>query len=224
MELSATLDEVTLCAVTPAVLSALTFDRQADHYKPAILWTKWILQVLSPNLRVGRNEAPGLLFDMNRLFESAIATVLRRASASQQTMDVGAQDTGSYLTTLVGSEGRRAFRLRPDIVIREGGSVVGVADTKWACVEVGRDGYLVPKEAHLYQMQAYASIYPCEHFALIYPSHSGLGEAKPTAFFLPAVGGRKPVVSVVCIDLASDAFTAESKAIGSALDRLLGIA
>lgn len=224
LELSAALDEVSLCPVRPvrpAELDALKFDRQAARYKPAIQWAKWILRVLSPNLRVGRNEAPGLIFDMNQLFESAVVTVLRHRAAAFAGLQVGAQDTGTYLTTRAGSAGKRAFGLRPDIVIREAGKVVAVGDTKWSRVDVGADGYLMPKEAHIYQMHAYASVYPCEHFTLIYPWHSGLKESKPTAFTLPCIGGRKPVVSVTCIDVGSDALKAESRTVGSTFDKLL---
>ena len=219
LELSATLDEVTLLPVTPLELDALKFDRQAAHYKPAIQWAKWILRVLSPNLRVGRNEAPGLIFDMNQLFQSAVVTVLRHRAARCPTLRVTAQDTGTYLTTLADSDGKHAFGLRPDIVIRNAGKVAAVGDTKWTRVDVGAGGYLMPSEAHMYQLQAYASIYPCENFTLIYPWHSGLKGSKPTVFELPSIGGRKPVVNIICVDVRSDAFV--STTLGSTLDKLL---
>ncbi len=222
-ELSSTFDEVSFHPMPAVEMDTPTFDRQAEYYKPAVLWAKWIIRVLSPNLRVGRNEAPGLIFDMNQLFESAIVTVLRRRAAACLSLDVGAQDTGTYLATLAGSEGKQAFRLRPDIVIREAGKVQAVGDTKWTRVEVDRSGHLMPSEAHIYQMQAYASVYPCQHFTLIYPWHDGLTGSKPTTFSLPTIGDRKPTVSIACIDVRSDAFNAVSRPMGSALDRLLNV-
>lgn len=221
LELSATLDEVSLRAVTPATLDALMFDRQSTRYKPAIEWATWILRVVSPNLRVGQNAAPGLIFDMNQLFQSAIVTLLRRRAAAYTNLQVSAQDTGTYLTTLAGSDGLPAFGLRPDIVIRDAAEVLIVGDTKWSRVDVGPGGYLMPQEAHMYQMQAYAAVYPCERFSLIYPWHEGLRGSRPTAFTLPSIGGRKPVVGVTCVDVSSDAFNVTSKTSGSTLDKLL---
>lgn len=220
LELSAALDDVSLIPMTPTRLNELKFDRQAAHYKPAIQWAKWILSILSPNLRAGRNEAPGLIFDMNKLFESSMVAVLRRRAAVHGQLQVDAQDTGTYLTTLVGSSGKRVFGLRPDIVVREAGEVVAVGDTKWSRVGIGAGGYLLPKEEHIYQMHAYAAVYPCEHFTLIYPWHSGLQGAKPTTFSLPSIGSRKPVISVTCVDVGSDAFNVASKSVGSKLDEL----
>jgi len=220
-ELSATLDEVSQGPVTPEALDALTFDRQAAHYKTAIQWAAWILRVLTPSLRVGRNEAPSLIFDMNRLFESAVTTVLRRRALVGGVVDVNAQETGAHLATLVGCEGKPVFRLRPDIVLRRAGKVVAVGDTKWRCVEVDRDGYLMPSEAHIYQMQAYASGYDCEQLTLIYPWHRGLIGSKPTVFALQSIGGRNPVVSVACVDVNSDDFKAVGGTSDSEFGRLL---
>ena len=219
-ELSATLDEVSLCPVTPEGLDALIFDRQAAHYESAIRWAKWILRTLSPNLRAGHNEAPGLLFDMNQLFESAVVTVLRRRAEAGASVQVSAQETGTYLATLNVPHGRPVFGLRPDIVIRQAGEVVAVGDTKWTCVKVDRDGYVMPDETHIYQLHAYTSAFPCEHFALIYPWHTGLRGSKPTAFALPNTGSRKPTVNIICVDVGSDDFNAPSTAAHSPFGRL----
>ncbi len=221
LELSAALEDVSLCSVTQTHLDDLVFDRQAVRYKPAIQWAKWILRVLSPNLRVGQNEAPGMIFDMNQLFESAVVTVLRRRAAACAGMQVSAQEAGSYLAILAGSAGKPAIGLRPDIVVRERGETVAVADTKWSRVNVSPSGYLMPNEAHIYQMQAYAAAYPCEHFTLIYPWHSGLKGSRQTTFELPHIGARRPVVSVACIDVTSDAFVAVSGASDSTVGKLL---
>jgi len=221
LELAAALDEVSLVPMTLTKLDGLKFDRQVAHYKPAIEWANWILKVLSPNLRAGRNEAPGLIFDMNQLFESSMVAVLRLRAAGRPQMQVVRQDTGNYLTTLVSSAGKQAFGLRPDIVVREAGKVVAVGDTKWSRVGISAAGYLLPKEEHIYQMHAYAAVYPCEHFTLIYPWHSGLKAAKPTAYALPSIGNRKPIISVTCVDVSSDAFNAVSKTVGSKLNELL---
>ena len=221
MELSAALDDVSLLPATPASLDALVFDRQAARYEPAIQWAKWILRLLSPNLRAGRNEAPGLIFDMNQLFESAVVTVLRRRAAAHDDLRVSSQETGNYLTTLAGSGGKRAFGLRPDIVIRQGGAVVAIGDTKWSRVGINSSGYLIPDGAHMYQMQAYASVYECEHLSLIYPWHSGLIGSRPTTFELPMIGNRRPVINVILVNVGADSLASSPGAIPCAISTLL---
>lgn len=222
--LAAVMDDVSLQRLTPADLEALDFDRQAVRYKAAIQWATWIVRLLSPNLRFGKNEAPGLVFDMNRLFESAVAVVLQQNAAARSDMRVSPQDTGRYVATVAGTSGIPAFGLRPDIVVRESGEVVAVADTKWARVGVTSSGYLEPDSAHVYQMQAYASVYPCEQFTLIYPWHSGLKRFKPTVFHLPPNGTRRPILSITCVDVGSDRLNSVSGSAETSIDRLLGAA
>jgi 5-methylcytosine-specific restriction enzyme subunit McrC len=221
LELSAALAEVSLIHLTTKDLEALVFDRQARPYKAAIQWAKWILMVVSPNLRSGANEAPGLVFDMNKLFESSVATMLRRKASGKAGFRIDVQETGAFLTTLKGADGKQAFGLRPDLVIRAAGKVVAVGDTKWSRVKVSPSGYLMPEGAHIYQMQAYASIFPCEHFTLIYPWHSGLEGSKATAFQLPAIGTRRPVINIVCVDVGCDGLRPLTMATGCVIDNLL---
>lgn len=205
VELMIAFDEVEDVRADVQMLSRLVFDRQATRYRSAIDWVRWILALLSPDLSVGRNASPGLLFDMNVLFESVLVALIRR-QVSGVGLTLSAQETGKCLATVAGSGGCRAFGLRPDLVIRRAGQVVAIGDTKWKRLEVGKRGYLVPSAADLYQMHAYAAAFGCENLALIYPWHSGLTESKETAFELPRIGGMQPVVRVLCIDLHSDPF------------------
>ena len=206
VELMAVFGEVTDVAIGSESLDRLVFDRQAARYRAAIDWARWIVSLLSPSLRAGESMAPGLLFDMNQLFQSAIAMALRRHSASDPTIAVEAQDTSRQLTRLRGTPGRRAFRLKPDLVVRRGGTVVVIGDTKWKRVKVSRAGYLMPGETDMYQMLAYATAFGCEHLSLIYPWHVGLANTRTTAFELPPVGGIRPVVRTLCVDLGDDSF------------------
>lgn len=221
LELSTAFLDVSLRPFNATDLDVLIFDRQAVRYKPAIQWAKWILRVLSPNLRAGSSEAPELLFDMNKLFESAVVTILQGKAATVPGLRICAQETGAFLATVGESGIEKAFRLRPDIVIRDAGQVVAVGDTKWARVGVGAGGYLKPDEAHIYQMQAYASVYACDHFTLIYPWHAGLEGSKPTTFALPKIEQRSPVVTITCIDVGSDGFETTYGSSDSVIDRLL---
>lgn len=166
---------------------------------------RWILALLAPALRAGRSEAPALLFDMNKLFESAVATVARRRIYGIPGLTVEAQDTSQALATVVSQDRvEPGFQLRPDLVFRRGDAAVAIADTKWKLI--GRDGKrrLIPDVADMYQMHAYASACQCGEMALIYPWRSELADAAGAEFRLPAVLGRSPVVTVLCIDVHDD--------------------
>jgi 5-methylcytosine-specific restriction enzyme subunit McrC len=206
VELMAAFDEIEDERPSAMALNRLVFDRQAARYRSAIDWVRWILALLSPDLRAGRNAAPGLLFDMNVLFESAVSTAMQRR-APDVGFQVSSQDTGRHLATVVESAGKRAFGIRPDLVIRQGEEVIAVGDTKWKRVGMSKTGYLLPAEADMYQMHAYAATFGCEKLALVYPWYSELAESKETAFELPAFGTKHPVVHVVCIDLHTVPFT-----------------
>jgi 5-methylcytosine-specific restriction enzyme subunit McrC len=220
-ELMAVFEEVTDIAVGSKTPSRLVFDRHAVRYRTAIEWVRWILALLSPSLRAGEDAAPGLLFDMNQLFQSAVAAVLQRRGSVEPDTIVEAQDTSQQLAQVEGTDGRRAFRLKPDLVVRRHGRILAIGDTKWKRLKVSRSGYLMPSEADMYQMLAYAAAYRCEHLALIYPTHAGLLGAKETTFKLPASGKQRPVVSVICLDVHSDSLLPSCSAVESPFFRLL---
>jgi 5-methylcytosine-specific restriction enzyme subunit McrC len=202
-------------------LSRLVFDRHAFRYRTAIDWVRWILATLSPSLRGGRSAAPGLLFDMNLLFQSAVASLLRRRTDTSG-VEVSSQDSGTHLARVAGADQRRVFRLRPDLVVRRQGALSAIGDTKWKRLEVGPGGHLIPAEADVYQMHAYASAFRCESLALIYPWHEGLRAARETAFELPAIGAIRPVLSVLCLDVQSDALVLRRGAGAGEFAALLG--
>ena len=208
IELRVVFDEVDGSEVTLRSIDRLVFDRHGERYRAAIGWARWILSLLSPSLRAGAQLAPSLLFDTNLLFQSAIASRLRRRlRAHSPTTRVETQVVGQHLAVVAHGSDRRAFALRPDIVLRTDGQVATICDTKWKHVGISRHHDLVPTEADMYQMHAYAAAFGCGELALIYPWHEGLSESRETSFDLPVRNGSSPRVSVVCIDVRSDRFS-----------------
>lgn len=205
--------DVELVRVSAEEVEALALDRQTATYGPALEWAKFILRNLSPALRSGQARAPGLIFDMNQLFERAIANLMRRKTSPHETLTT--QHTGLHLAQLADGKQTPRYGMRPDIVVERGERPIAVADTKWARVSTDSNGFLVPEREHVYQMQAYASVYPCEEFALVYPWHVGLAGARPTTLRLPRVGDREPFLSVFCIDVASASMAAHGPATGT---------
>lgn len=205
VELLGVLDEVNDGQLTPLEVARLQFDRRAERYRTAIDWARWILALLAPALRAGRNHAPALLFDMNKLFESAVASTLRRQANQQPGLQVVTQDASRSLAIVVAA-GREepGITLKPDLIIKRGSDVLAVADTKWKLLEADRKGRQMPSESDMYQMNAYATAFRCKELALIYPQHEGTSDAVETEFRLPPVDGNSAVVRVLSVDVNDD--------------------
>lgn len=204
VELMGVLDEVDDARLTSAEVARLVFDRRAERYREAIDWARWILALLAPSLRGGQHEAPALLFDMNRLFESSVAAVLRRA-ALRQGLEVVTQDRSRTLAAIVSGDAVEAgYVLRPDLLILRQGRVAVIADTKWKRLELDRRGRPSPAEADMYQLHAYAGAFQCHELALIYPWEAADRVTEAT-FRLPGPEGRAATVHAVGIDVGDDA-------------------
>jgi 5-methylcytosine-specific restriction enzyme subunit McrC len=204
-ELMGVLDDVDDSGLALGELDRLPFTRQAERYRDAVDWARWIIAFLAPSLRAGVDEAPALLFDMNKLFESAVAAEFRQRVRWTPEISVDVQDNSHFLGTLVdGERVEPAFRLKPDLILRHGAEVLRIADTKWKRVRLGGRRHLVPDEEDVYQMLAYAAAFGCHDLQLIYPWHPGLASASPAEIRLAPLHGRAPILRVSCVDVYDD--------------------
>ena len=218
VELMSVLDEVSDVEIQPVTLRRLRFDRQAARYRSVIDWARRILLFLSPSLRAGMEEAPALLFDMNRLFESAVAAKIRRSLPA----GLGLRSQSSrFLATLRGSAKPGAIEIRPDLILHRRDEVEVIGDTKWKLLEVDSSGYLKPHQDDVYQMLAYGAAYGCNRLTLIYPYHSGLSSARETILDLPKTASGTPSLSIVAIDVGSDGMHATLGSKGDAFTQIL---
>lgn len=205
IELMGLFDEIDDTRLATAELKRLSFNRQAERYRPAIDWARWILATLSPSIRAGESEAPALLFGMNKLFEAAVASEAMRWARSVPGMTLESQDTSTTMVSMVSPDRiEPAFQLRPDMVFRRGQKVIAIADAKWKRIKVDAQKRMLPSEADLYQMNAYATAFRTHDLTLIYPWCSGLGNARGGELHLPLLDLRAPVVRVACIDVHDD--------------------
>lgn len=76
IELATAFEDVSERPFTGAALRQIPFNRLAVRYRSAVAWVRLFSQFLSPSLRAGESQAPGLLFDMNKLFEQAVAKTM----------------------------------------------------------------------------------------------------------------------------------------------------
>ncbi len=97
---------------------------------------------------------------------------------------------------------RRAFLLKPDILVRKGRSPRVVADTKWKRLDP-RSADLGVSGEDVYQVLAYAHRYATDTAVLIYPRHATVGRpGLQRDFAVQAGGGSRVVVRIATLDFA----------------------
>lgn len=187
-------DQVQDTVVTPGELDALDFDRLNQRWQPVFQRAGWLLRGLFPDVRAGRAEGTGLLFNMEQLFERFIGLKVRRAWESPDTRryEVRLQSPQRHL-----APAERAFLLKPDITVLRDGKPLFILDTKWK--QLG-DGPLLSQVApdDVYQMTTYAMRYGCSAVTLIYPSSGKVSGATATRLDVP--GAPELRISLVDID------------------------
>ena len=153
-------------------VAKLPRDRTTRRYNQVLTWCAWLLSLTSPALSTGMARAPGLLFDMNKLFEAYVSSLVERASG--EGFVVHRQGPAQALAAHGVSD---AFMLRPDITVWETDSDGGVGeinrvlDAKWKRLDPQEAQWGVD-QADIYQLLAYAVRYRCTELALVYPQPS----------------------------------------------------
>jgi 5-methylcytosine-specific restriction enzyme subunit McrC len=137
----------------------------------------------SPALSAGALQAPGLLFDMNKLFEAHAVRMEEIGSGNERI--VRTQGPQLHLATRAKDE---MFLLKPDITVWHIGadgaasSIDRVVDAKWKRVDPHAPAFGVD-EADVYQLMAYALRYGCTTLELVYPMpHDLAGETLAPVF------------------------------------------
>ncbi len=151
-------------------------DRNMKDYEMALVWCRVFLQGKSFTAYVGSQVAVALLFPMETLFESYIASKLVKAMAGTE-YNVSVQDSIYHLFDFP-----RRFSMRPDIVVRnkKDGSCF-VLDTKWKVLSEKQFNYGI-SQSDMYQMFAYQKKYDAENVRLIYPMTNRLSPEKPITY------------------------------------------
>jgi hypothetical protein len=132
-------------------------------YATALLWSKVFLQGKSFTSFSGSNVAFALLFPMETLFESYVASLMRKQLQGTD-YSFSAQDKGYHLF-----DNPKKFMLRPDIVIKNKIiKTVFVMDTKWKLLSLSKANAGI-SQADMYQMYAYQKKYNAKNITLLYP-------------------------------------------------------
>lgn len=173
------LDEVPVSASIPDDLLAIRrMGRLFRRYEPALCWAEALLQGSGYGVRVGQVASLSLLFAMERVFEDYVAYAIRTYWPNSG--QVRLQENSNHLVDE--HDGNPRFRLRPDLVIRQG-QTTWVLDTKWKQIKgdaAGPATYGID-QADLYQLYAYGKKYQASDLFLIYPANETF--YKPLAVF-----------------------------------------
>lgn len=173
-------------------------DRGSRHFAPALDICRLVLGELNPLVGGQAARVTAVLFDMNRVYETYVAHLLRLQYPTPK-WQVQTQVKGESLGTVVGGT-QRIFPLRPDLLICGPGTGLIVADTKWKRLKADKPFPHGVSSADAYQMLAYGTVFQKEQeqgrLCLIYPRVAGVPEILP-AIRLP--GGR--TLELLTVDL-----------------------
>jgi 5-methylcytosine-specific restriction enzyme subunit McrC len=165
--------------------ASIKLDRGMNYYQTPLAWTRLILEGFSPLTMQGKSNAFSLLFPMEAVFESYVASTLNKQPF--EGLSLKTQASSEYLVT---HDDDKRFMLKPDLLLqnshgRDKGLNACVLDTKWKLVNSNdkKNKYGL-SQSDFYQMFAYGHKYlkgKGELF-LIYPSHADFQEAIEQSF------------------------------------------
>lgn len=144
-----------------ADFSKCIIDRSVNHYDKALSWCRVSLCGNSFTAFAGSEVALALLFPMDKVFESFVASKLRRHLGNGVILRT--QDRKFSLF----DSPTRAFALRSDLVLEFGGHTV-VIDTKWKLLSDKAHNKGI-SQSDMYQMYAYGKKYDADCIVLLYP-------------------------------------------------------
>ena len=162
-------------------------------------------------------EGLTLLFPMNDLFERYIAVLLRRALADR---GVEVIDQGGHRACLGAFTGEHlesgdVFRTKPDLILRRNGQIRVIIDTKWKRLATDPlDRKHGVSQADVYQLMAYARLYPADELMLLYPGKPGEPAGERQRFGI--AGGAE------CLRIATVDVSLPEPALQAALAQLAG--
>ena len=138
-------------------------DRSMQHYDQVMSWVGLFLFRQGLATFAGPFVNRALLFPMEQVFEDFVASAVRRY---QRRFTVFPKRPIRYLAK--NSANKAAFRLKPDIVLKEQGKVQFVLDAKWKPLDPAQQNHGV-SQGDAYQLFAYGKMYGCGLVILVYP-------------------------------------------------------
>lgn len=203
-ELLHALDEVPPSRNIHLDFAGWRLDRGHSHFAALEGICRMVLYELNPVVAGPQVQAQALLFDMNRVYESYVAGLLR---VHFPDWSIQTQVTNRALGQV---HGQRAFPLRPDLLLTRPDGTLIIADTKWKRLRPGQSPTFGITNADAYQMLAYSQAFHAPSASsfplwLIYPRLKELPDASTP---ITLVGGRSLTVVTVDLEHVDRAFSA----------------
>ncbi len=171
-ELRARFEPITNSVADISTIDSLSFDRLTERYEPIFDQCRYFLERLYPDVVAGKKNCLSLLFDMNKLFETYVASELRK-HARIQYLRIREQGPLNYFARLENSD-QSVFSMKPDIsFVDQKNQVVMIADAKWKILDEGEKNLGI-SQADMYQIGSYASSYEVKSLVLLYPMQEKL--------------------------------------------------
>lgn len=130
-----------------------TATRLNEHLVPALRLAELVLGGRGVDIQDGRIRGNGLLINMWRVFEAAVARAVKEGLP-------GYHVEAQYTKVISGG----GLKVRPDLVILDGGHPVAVIDTKYKTCP---DDHSLPRD-DLFQAVTYATVFGLDEVTLLY--------------------------------------------------------
>lgn len=192
------LEDVADVHVQPDELDRIAFTRLNAHYQPALRLARLLLANLTLADQLGKRAASSFLVDMNQLFEDFVTQRLRRELR-------GRLEVLSQFDTHLAE--RRQVSIRPDLVFRQQGREILVADIKYKLTDNAQ-----ARTSDYYQLLAYTTALDLPEGLLIYCLADG---GRPEGIVTVRHAGKR--LHTLAIDL-----TGPPSAVASAISDLAG--
>jgi 5-methylcytosine-specific restriction enzyme subunit McrC len=158
--LDGALTEITPVNLPASIISRFQYNRLNEDYRQLHQFCRLFLEGASLSEESGPFDFQTFLIDMNKLFERFVAQILLVRALDDMMVD-------DQLPVYLGY--KQEVLMRPDIVVREGETVVLVADCKYKRLEP--DEF---KNHDIYQMLAYCTATQVQRGLVIYPLHAAV--------------------------------------------------
>ena len=199
-ELLAAFDGVPASVSPDSDMRIVRPDRSMSHYDESLSWARLILADRAPVTGTGRHRAPSLLFPMEAVFEAFVTKHVQRQVSSKMSVK---RQLSSH--RLVSHKEERWFRLKPDLILREGRDDRMVLDAKWKLLDsskANRSNKYGLSQNDFYQLQAYGLSYlkGKGDVALVYPKTNEFNEPLEK-FLFEAQNGLRLWVLPFCLKI-----------------------
>ncbi len=185
-------------------LDRIEFTRLNERFQPAFQLARLFLEGQTVQLLAGGQRAYAFVFDMDRLFEQFVASLLQTHARrilpeawSDSQIELQGGMPKKYLIQPPYPAEKPLFQLEPDIVLKSLGTPFLIIDTKNKALPVKKP-YRSVAEADAYQMLAYAIQFHCPNVLLLYPRTYGAAHSDP---YCLSIEGTSTRLFVATLDL-----------------------